>query len=657
MSIDLSQFHEVFFDESFEGLDAMEAELLQLNPETLNDDAINTIFRAAHSIKGGSSTFSFQAVADITHELESLLDKIRQNVITITPDHITLFLKSIDYIRELLDAYKRKQTPELTQLHRLVNEFKAYNNTVSVSVIASEQSTGQMQTYIIDFKPHPNLFKTGNDPLYIIDDLGELGQLETKAFCEALPEFDAFESDECYLYWQLTLTTEKSKQAIIAVFDWVADDADVHIALQPSNTVINPINALAEQQQPERRSNDATSMRIDVKKVNSLINMTGELVISQNILNQFLNQELTPSSIAKIQQSLAVLAKHTQQLQENILRIRMLPISLVFSRFTRLVRDYCMEHDKQIALKVSGEHTELDKSLIERISDPIVHLVRNSLDHGIESIAQRKANNKPLCGTISLHAFHQGDTMVIEVSDDGQGFDNEKIVASAVKKQLIAPNQQLTEEDILALLFLPGFSTANHITEVSGRGVGMDVVKRNIESLQGTLQVTSAVNEGVKFTIRLPLTLAILEGQLVYCAEQTFVIALTSIIESIQIKQSDITHDSHGRKTIEFRNELIAISYLGELFELTDYTLANDRLLLVVVEADNERLGLIVDSFLDQQQVVVKSVEENYKAIDGIAGATILSNGHVSLIVDIAGLIKLKKQHAHEITQLIAAPI
>lgn len=676
MSIDLSQF----FEESLEGLDAMEAELLNLEPGNEDMETINTIFRAAHSIKGGSGTFGFTSVSDFTHVLETLLDQIRDGQRALTAEHVNLLLKSVDSLRSMLAALQAEQEPDLTEANEIRQRFEVILGMAEEGSVTgdSAEETLSVNTYQIYFKPHPHLFKTGNEPLYMISELAELGELETEVFYDAVPDIDSLNAEECFLAWRFFLTTDKSESAIAEIFEWVEDDADIEITIcgglfdtelpnaddnaeeealvaeaqpdnkakpteQITNAITKPqVNSSAKNTDTKKTSDSsATSIRVGIDKVDSLINMVGELVITQAMLSQIGEQDVTETTITALQEGLAQLAHNTRDLQENVMRIRMLPISFVFSRFPRLVRDTSQKLDKQVELKLLGEQTELDKTVMEKISDPMVHLVRNSLDHGLETPEQRVAAGKDPMGTVTLNAFHQGGNIVIEIMDDGQGLNTEKIRSKAIANGLIQESDELSPDEINELIFMPGFSTADEVSDISGRGVGMDVVRRNIQALNGSVEVASAPGVGSTFTIRLPLTLAILDGQLVRVAQHTYIIPLISIVESLQIDISKVSRVGKDLDVLRLRDEYIPILRLYNIFNHDGAIEELDKTLLVVVESDNHKVGLLVDDLLAQQQVVIKSLEANYQKVDGISGATILGDGRVSLIIDISGLIKL----------------
>ncbi|NVK24903.1 MAG: chemotaxis protein CheA [Gammaproteobacteria bacterium] len=704
MSIDLSQFYEVFIEESFEGLDAMEAELLNLEPGDVDSEIINTIFRAAHSIKGGSGTFGFMAIADFTHVLETLLDQIRNGQRELESQHVDLLLKSVDCLRAMLVAIQNDEPQESELAVELKTQFQAIldgeqptspriEESTEINDSSDTQSSSESQSVItiwqILFSPEPHLFKTGNEPLFLFEDLEDVGDITVRANLEKLPDLTHLSPEDSFIQWTITLETEGdvSEDKIKEVFEWVEDDAIIEISKKaqieglgdgieeeaepstqqqtqlPTESPVEPetldtaiikdkpageavkttqVKSADKAEKPASTKSESGSIRVGTDKVDSLINMVGELVITQAMLNELgESDELDANKLAALREGLAQLSHNTRDLQESVMRIRMMPISFVFSRFPRLVRDISQKLDKQVELKLLGEQTELDKTVMEKISDPMVHLVRNSLDHGLETPDERAAAGKGKTGTVTLNAYHQGGNIVIEIIDDGRGLNTEKIKQKAIANGLIAETDDLSDDEINELIFQPGFSTADAVSDLSGRGVGMDVVKRNINALNGTVEVTSVPNVGSTFTIRLPLTLAILDGQLITVGKNVYIIPLVSIVESLQIDTRKVNTVGGGLEVLRLRDEYIPIMRLYDLFNHHDAQTELENGLLVVVESDNEKVGLLVDELLAQQQFVIKSLEANYKKVDGISGATILGDGSVSLIVDISGLIKL----------------
>ncbi|MBE0439850.1 MAG: chemotaxis protein CheA [Gammaproteobacteria bacterium] len=690
MSIDVSQFHDVFFEESFEGLDAMESGLLNLSIGTADVEAINTIFRAAHSIKGGAGTFGFMNVSEFTHVMETLLDEMRNGVRDVTSESTNLLLDAVDVLREMLTAVQQKSDTDDERIENVRMKLESMLNE-SAQAVSEQADVGEAVEpelsgddgqigWTIEFKPHSHLLQTGNDPVRMFHELELMGDLSVVCHAAKLPAFSDIEPEDCYLSWTLTLEGDESKDAIMEVFEWVDDDCDISIeplysneplveqqleqkqaiepeAARPSELVENdtaepePVvmqdNKVVQANAPtvaKASTQPATaSIRVGTDKIDSLINLVGELVITQSMLSQIgdnFSEEMLPQLI----DGLAQLERNTREMQEGIMRIRMLPISFAFNRFPRLVHDMTDKMGKKVELKLSGEQTELDKTVMEKIGDPLVHLVRNSLDHGLERPEVRRAAGKNETGLLHLNAFHQGGNIIIEITDDGAGLNDEKILNKARERGLVAPNEELSAEKIHELIFLPGFSTADTVTDVSGRGVGMDVVRKNITSLGGSVDVVSKQGQGSTFTIRLPLTLAIMDGQTIRVADQNYILPLISISESLEIKNSDIKRVSGKGELYPLRNEYVPVIRVYELFGLKPQTTDLEEGLLVVVDgAGGNKVGLFVDDLLGQQQVVIKSLETNYRKVVGISGATILGDGTVALILDVSGLVSLYK--------------
>ena len=663
----MSQFLDTFYEESFEGLEIMETELLALDVGEADNETINTIFRAAHSIKGGSGTFGLNAVADFTHVMETLLDEMRDGKREVSEEAVNLLLTTVDVLREMLTALRENSELDSErikvthdQLEELLGDCSSGSANQQAGTETAKGVSATIQGWHISFLPHLNLFKTGNDPVRILRELKTLGELEVIINPSALPEFNSLDPEESYLGWELELKGEVPREAIDEVFAWVEDECDLTItAIESTAEIIQTVPEAEERRKGDRRTTDksrrqdnrrqakstgeTTSIRVGIDKVDSVINLVGELVITQSMLST-LGENFDMTKVNSLIQGMEQLELNTRQLQEEVMRMRMMPINFAFQRFPRLVHDMSQKMGKNIELKMTGEQTELDKTVMEKIGDPLVHLVRNSLDHGIEMPDKRKESGKPETATLGLNAYHQGGNIVIEVIDDGAGLNEEKILAKAVEQGLVQASIELEPARIHELILLPGFSTADEVTDVSGRGVGMDVVVRNIRSLGGSLEVWSKPGEGSKFTIRLPLTLAILDGQTVAVGDEDYIIPLISIIESIQLK-SDMLNVVIGKgETFKLRNEHLPIIRLHNVFGGNPSTTDLTEGLLVVVESDGKKTGLFVDELKGQQQVVIKSLEVNYKRIEGISGATILGDGSVALIVDIPGLINLSNQ-------------
>jgi len=658
MSIDLEQFHETFFEESFEGLDIMESGLLELEQGEVDLENINTIFRSAHSIKGGSGTFGFMAVAEFTHDMETLLDQMRNGERQVTELVVETLLGSVDVLRNMLNAIRDGSDIDVDSVAEMTVSIKGIlgeENTAPATATKAQVSGVAAKGWVVGFKPHIDIMKTGNDTVRLLRELNSLADTaEVTINNESLPPLSELAPEECHQSWRINLINgDVSEDDIREVFAWVDDECELTIeSLAEEENYIGPERRDDDrrQKEPERRKTDrrinkpaeSSSIRVNISKVDELINMVGELVITQSMLSRFGEAEdFNAATIERLKDGLAQLEGHTRELQESVMRIRMMPISFAFQRFPRLVHDLSSTFDKKIELIMTGESTELDKTVLEKIGDPLVHLVRNSLDHGIESPQVRIDSGKSEIGVIELSAFHQGGNIVIQIKDDGAGLNKEKILGKAKEKGLVTKEEGLTDEQIYDLIFRPGFSTADVVSDVSGRGVGMDVVRRNIRELGGAVEVKSTPGEGSVFTIRLPLTLAILDGQLVGIGNETYILPVISIIESLQVKTENINAVAGNAEVYRLRDEYIPIVRLYQIFGIEPVSTELDTGLLVVVEAEGKKIAIYVDDLLGQQQVVIKSLETNFKKIEGLSGATILGDGTVALIIDIAGLIEL----------------
>jgi two-component system chemotaxis sensor kinase CheA len=705
MALDLAQFHEAFFDESFEALDTMEASLLKLNIGQPEPELINTIFRVAHSIKGGSATFGFSEVASFTHTCETLLDELRGNRMQVTRGITDLLLKSVDVMREMLRAVQHKEPIDAQRVADLQFDLEvailnknsqtapapaapAAAAPAATAPAASEPEAAGKHRWRILFKPYPQLFVHGNDPLRMLRELAELGELTVEASAQALPPLEELDPTSCYLSWNLLVETEATREVIQQVFDWAEGDCELEIREEtaaaeavepqteqpaqgaaqapatdaPAATEAKPapdakpaaseaarphLSAVPthDHEAPKHGIGDGSSIRVSTEKIDELMNTVGELVITQSMLSQ-LGAKVSGPVAEQLRSGLAQLERNMRELQESVMRVRMLPISFVFSRFPRMVRDLSGRLGKQVDLKMTGEQTELDKTVLEKIGDPLVHLVRNSVDHGIEMPEVRAAKGKSATGTVYLEAYHKGGNITVEVGDDGAGLNKERILEKARARGLVGANEQLSDDQIYELIFLAGFSTAEQTTDISGRGVGMDVVRRNIKELGGTIEVRSQPGQGSRFIITLPLTLAIVDGQSVSVGDETYIVPLITIIESLQLKEGGTNRVAGQGEVFWFRDRYLPILRLYEVFGTKPRTTNLHEGLIMVVEGDGRRVGLFVDDLLGQQQVVIKSLEANFRRVDGISGATILGDGQVALILDVPGLIRMASQRA-----------
>jgi two-component system chemotaxis sensor kinase CheA len=644
-SIDLQRFKQTFLDESREGLDAMEQGLLRVEQGHGDAETINTIFRAAHSIKGGAGTFGLAQVTQVTHLLETLLDQMRSGERAGGAEETALLLQSVDVLRKMLDAAQAGAEADATRVDGLTRALELILGKphAAAHAPAREAKAQGEQAWAIRFAPHPELLKSGNDPLRILAELESLGRARVECDLAGLPPFRALDPETACLAWRIELTTVAPQARIAEAFAWVEGQCELEIRPLACGANVIPFPHPVAEAVEDRATGgiDSGSIRVGIDKVDALINLVGELVITQAMIKQG-STTLDPNTHERLLNGLALLERNTRDLQDSVMSVRMLPMEFVFSRFPRVVRDLSGKLAKRARLQTDGGATELDKGVIEKIVDPLMHLVRNSVDHGLEAPAERSAAGKDETGTVTLSASHRAGHVIIEVADDGRGLDRTRILASAARHGVSVP-EGAPDAEVWPLIFLPGLSTAESVTDVSGRGVGMDVVKRNILSLGGHVDVASRPGQGMKVTIRLPLTLAILDGMSVAVGEETFILPLNSVVESLQPKDCDIKSISGQGRVLGVRGEYIPLYSLREILGLRAAAAQDITGTAVVMEADGRKAAVWVDALVGQQQVVIKSLDTNYRRIDGISGATIMGDGRVALIVDVAGLVRLAR--------------
>jgi two-component system, chemotaxis family, sensor kinase CheA len=657
VSMDISDFYQTFFDEADELLADMEQHLLDLVPESPDGEQLNAIFRAAHSIKGGAGTFGFSVLQETTHLMENLLDEARRGEMQLNTDIINLFLETKDIMQEQLDAYKRSQEPDAASfeyicaaLRQLALEAKGEvvpPPAAKLTVVEKEepQASAGGQTRIILSR-----LKAG-EPDLLEEELGNLATLtgvektadSLSAILDGSVEQDDIVAVLCFVI-----------EADQIAFDMVeADEPETEEDDQPAADApapAAPVLVAVPKEAPAGRNNaekparvsESSSIRVAVEKVDQLINLVGELVITQSMLAQRSN-ELDPVTHGDLITSMGQLQRNARDLQESVMSIRMMPMEYVFSRFPRLVRDLASKLNKQVELTLMGGSTELDKSLIERIIDPLTHLVRNSLDHGIESPETRLAAGKSAVGNLVLSAEHQGGNICIEVTDDGAGLNRERILAKAVS-QGMPVHDNMSDEEVGMLIFAPGFSTAEQVTDVSGRGVGMDVVKRNIQEMGGHVEIQSKQGTGTTIRILLPLTLAILDGMSVKVSGEVFILPLNAVMESLQPREEDLHPLAGGERVLEVRGEYLPLVELWKVFDVQGARTEATQGIVVILQTAGRRYALLVDQLIGQHQVVVKNLESNYRKVPGISAATILGDGSVALIVDVSALQGLNRE-------------
>ncbi|MDX9714969.1 MAG: chemotaxis protein CheA [Dissulfurispiraceae bacterium] len=682
---------EVFREEASELLVELENSLLELEERPDDEELISRVFRAMHTIKGSGAMFGFDQIVTFTHEIETVFDQVRNGRLSVTKELIDLTLESRDQIRQMLDAAEGESAGDPGKRQKLVSAYKR----LLPDSVRPESEEGQAKTkdkevsehltYRIYFRPDQDIIMRGINPLMFLPELADMGECTFIANTCSIPLLSDIDPAKCYVSWNIILTTNLGVDAIKDVFIFVEDECELkidvidrcdpaddtrikmvgeilaergdisHEALQKvlskqkrigellvDEGLVSPDqiqSALTEQKhiksiRDKRQKVEVdTSIRVASEKLDMLVNLVGELVTVQARLTQTASSNSDPELLLISEE----VERLSAELRDNTMSIRMLPIGSTFSKFKRLVRDLSGELHKEMELTTEGAETELDKTVIDKLGDPMVHLIRNSIDHGIESPDERLAKGKPAKGNLHLSARHSGANVLIEIKDDGKGLDPDVIKSKAVEKGLVLHDAVMTDREIFSLILLPGFSTAKIVTNVSGRGVGMDVVKKAIDSLRGTIEIDSEKNIGTTITLRLPLTLAIIDGLLVNIAQESFVLPLSSVQECIELTDQDRA-DAHGKNTVAVRGELVPYISLRDQFGMTGQKPAIEQ--VVITEVNGMRVGFVVDHVIGEHQTVLKNLGRFYRDAEGISGATILGNGSVALILDMQKLVE-----------------
>src|ERR1700733_14377096 len=698
MKIDLHQFRRTFMQESTEHVESMEADLLA--PRSAPDDVetLNAIFRSAHSIKGGAGSFGLTSLVRFTHALENLLDRLRSLEMPATAEVISLLLRCVDVLRAMLDPGADGGMPDgapelVEQIESLIAREAPSSEDVTAlasrkvspeSPVDDGRRAGQeLNFYLVEFRPHRELFSSGTNPIMLLRNLAALGTVSVcQLHAEELPFLEQLDPSQCYLSWTVEMAASCGEEELREVFEFVEHLAEVTVRIvspqpqaesalalhrpsvqpcilevvpAPVPEIEEPVERRSEEQRrkPEERraakkpagTAESSSIRVATEKVDRLIDLVGELVIAQVMTAQMV-EKFEPSCLPKLREAVAAMERGTRELHERVMAVRMMPVGTLFQRYARVVYDIAQSTGKQIRLETDGEETEIDKSMLELLGDPLTHLIRNAADHGIESPEVRLAANKPEEGLIHMRAFHRSGKIVIEITDDGAGIDTIRVRAKAVERGLIDAAAELSEDQIRMLIFAPGFSTRETVSDLSGRGVGMDVVKRNVQQLSGSVAVTSELGAGSTVSIELPLTLAILEGLLVRVADRTLVLPLLTVVEAVPGNGKIVRLAEQGEGVV-IRDESIPVLRLWRFLGVPRDGLdpgpepVEDERLVVVVEAGRKKIGLVIDELLGQQQVVVKSLEKNLHKVEGLMGATILGDGCVAPIIDVTALSEL----------------
>lgn len=681
---------EAFKEEAYELLSELESSLLELeeNPEDI--EIIGQVFRAMHTIKGSGAMFGFLEIADFTHNVETVFDQVREGNIKVTRELVNLTLSARDHIKDLLNASEGGEDVDQEKADSIISGLQLLlpEGIDPESVVSAEDDPDEPEkefvttaTYRIRFRPAPEIFTTGTNPIHLLNELRELGECIITAYTNEIPPLDEINPEYCYIFWDIILSTNSGINAIKDVFIFVEDDCDIKIDLidgdgfdyeskapsklgeilvkrgdveeealtkvleeQPrlgtllvKEKIVSQASvdsALVEQEKIKEKVTVrkekvlASSIRVPAEKLDQLVDLVGELVTVQARLTQKADTQSDPDLVL-IAEEVEML---TAGLRDNAMSIRMLQIGTTFSNFKRLVRDLSNELGKNIVLTTSGGETELDKTVIEKLKDPLVHIIRNSIDHGIESPEIREKEGKPETGKIHLSAKHSGANVLIKIADDGKGLDPEVLRKKAEDKGIISADAVLTEKETLNLIFAPGFSTATEVTDVSGRGVGMDVVKKSIESLRGSIEMDSTLGKGTTITLKLPLTLAIIDGLLVTIGNGYFVLPLLSVEECVELPRDKSSKDN-GRHILNVRGEIVPYILLRDEYNINEERPDVEQ--VVIMETNGKRIGFVVDNVIGGHQTVIKNIGTAFKAASDISGATILGDGTVALIIDV----------------------
>ncbi len=661
---DLTQFYGVFFEEAGENLANMETLLLAIDVDAAGAEELNAIFRVAHSIKGGAATFGFSDVTELTHELETLLDRLRKSELKLRRDMVDVLLEAGDVLKAQLARYQGT-APDSPDARELIARIRKLAAGETLAPASGLRKLRVRVGPLANAAAADGLLELFRD----IPSLGSIAALDGGApsadgyrefrIDTASPDGELIELFSFHVGRDQIRISDFAETARVDAADGRADapaaatqapDPGYGFFVDPESLAVGkaaePAPAAARKTEAKTRADkpaggaslESTTLRVSVEKVDQLINLVGELVITQAMLTQQARQ-LDPVRHQALLSGVADLERNTRHLQDAVMSIRMIPMAFVFNRFPRMLRDLAGKLGKDIELKTVGEATELDKGLIEKIIDPLTHLVRNSADHGIEPPAQRIAAGKPAKGTITLSAAHQGGSILIEVRDDGAGLKRDRILAKA-RERGIPVRDDMTDHEVWALIWAPGFSTADQVSDVSGRGVGMDVVRKNIAALGGTVELDSAEGWGTRVSVRLPLTLAIMDGMSIGVGGETYILPLASVVESFQVERGMIDSIGGSGRVVKVREQFLPVVALDAVFAVPRAGCANAAQIMVIVEAEGQRVALLVDELLGQHQVVVKNLEANYRRVPGVAGATILGDGRVALIIDVANLVK-----------------
>jgi two-component system chemotaxis sensor kinase CheA len=686
MTLDIAEFYQTFFDEADELLDEMERLLIDLDIETPDSEDLNAIFRAAHSIKGGAGTFGFTHLQETTHLLENLLDRARHGELVLDRTAVDLFLECRDVLKGQIDAYRASAEPDQQAFDDIAQRLRTLDQQGSDALAAGaapatapsaepeqtepEAPAGSVRQVAI------NGIEEGKCAA-LVEELSLFGDIESQTFegdtltvtlaghasAEDIESVLCFVVDADQLHFNGAAAEDAAAQAETVVAQAVSEVVAEEHASRTQDaaasdeakapTSATPAAPAAKPKAAAKSAGESSSLRVSTEKVDEIINLVGELVITQSMLEQTIGG-LDSEAHSALLEGLNQLQRNARDLQEAVMSVRMMPMDYAFNRFPRLVRDLSRKLGKEINLVTEGESTELDKGLIERIMDPMTHLVRNSLDHGIETPERRKEAGKPAAGTLTLAAQHQGGSILIDISDDGAGLNRERILSKA-RQNGLSVTDTMSDDEVWQLIFAPGFSTAEAVTDVSGRGVGMDVVKRNIQELGGHVDIRSAAGQGTTIRIVLPLTLAIMDGMLIRVGEEVFIMPLGAIKESMQVQADQLKRVSQDKQLVYVRGEYLPLVEMHRVFDIDGAQTDVLRGIVMVIESEGRHFAVLVDELVGQRQVVVKNLETNYRKVVGISAATILGDGSVALILDVVALSRAGRQSETQVRQVAPA--
>lgn len=652
------RFKATYFEECEDRIAEAEDGLSSMMDGDCSEDTVNQVFRAIHSIKGGAGAFGFKEIVDFSHDFETTLDLVREGKLSPDRTMCDLFLSANDIVADMIEKEKSgkdidegfgKDIREKLQL--LLGAESTVEENKEIESVSGQDK--KLLTWSITFRPFKDILKTGNEPLFLIRALKELGELSVTAETDEIPTLDLNDCESCYLGWRLLLKTDAQESDIHEVFDFVEDLCELEIKKQ--NVPLNDEPEKRAPSEPEdvlkniKRQEDrdavetavigSKSIRVDLGRIDQLVNLVGEMVIAQSMLQERVRW-LEQGAAANIETDVENLSRHMRDLQDSVMSVRAQPIKSVFTRMPRIIREVSKACGKEVRLTTFGEDTEVDKTVLENLIDPLTHMIRNSIDHGIEDKKIREKNGKKPYGTIQLSARHKSGRIIIEIQDDGAGINRDVVFKKALDQGIVNEGDNLSDHEIDNLIFKAGFSTAQEVSEVSGRGVGMDVVKRNISDLGGRISIHSQPGKGCTMTLSLPLTLAVMDGMVVSVGSQRFVLPTVNIIESFQPAKGQVEKLASEVSVIKARGEFVRILPLYSLFKIDDSIFTPEEALFILLESDEGgQIAVMVDDVLGQQQVVIKSLETNFSAVDGIAAATILGNGDVALILDVPNLV------------------